>query len=689
MRVLEKETMMKRKDFTKSCSSLGGIHNMGQYLKHKKKFNMFVLVLVLCLQQLMFPGSLVKAEQITSNMDMVLVLDASKSMNKTDPERLSTEAMKMFIDMGHVSGDKIGMVAYSDSIVKEANLADIKDTDDKQNLKNMLSSMQLGNWTDIGLGLKRAVEMLDSGHDNTHKPLIVLLSDGKNDPSRDKAASESDLNSALALAKSKNYPVYTIGLNADGTVDKAQLEKIAKDTNAKTFVTNTANDLPKILQSIFADNSKLKVISGGTVQANGDYQDVKVSIPDSNVVEANISMLSQNPVEVKIYDPSSKEVAVNSGNVYFSSSKKYSMVKIINPAKGDWLLKVKGVAGDKIDISLVFNYDLQVTMNLEPNNNLHKNDKVKISSFVMSDKDKLQDSELYKSSKAVLLVKDLNSNETKEVALESKDLSFEGEYTIPGNSKYELKVKVEGPGFYRESEAITIGGDNRPPVVSNKLEDMKISTKSSKEIDLNSVFTDPDKDTLNYTVSSDKNIAAGTINGSKLILSPVKKGTTEIAVTADDGKGGTVSQTFQLKVTSILPLILIIAAVLLFIIAIVVLKVLTGGPNLVGEIKVQVEDETAGISKSPQFRRLGTFGKKASVHNLMQLDPKYNETEKIVLSAGKDDTLIVKNGSPCTIKDSYGRIVNASKGITLKHNERIKIYLTKCSESIEIQFYNS
>ena len=65
---------------------------------------------------------------------------------------------------------------------------------DKTALKNTLTSLELGDWTDIGLGLNRA---------------------------------------AINEAKAQNFPVYNIGLNADGTVDENQLKLISSETNGE------------------------------------------------------------------------------------------------------------------------------------------------------------------------------------------------------------------------------------------------------------------------------------------------------------------------------------------------------------------------------------------------------------------------------------------------------------------------
>jgi hypothetical protein len=220
-------------------------------------------------------------------------------MKESDPEEIRIEAIKMFLDMSEDSGNKFGLVAYSDNIAREHSLDAVNSKADKENIKNMTSGIQLGQKTDTGLGLKEAVSLMNNGHESGHRPVIILLSDGKNDPERSKADSEKDLNSAIETAKSKGYRIYTIGLNYDGTVDKAQLSNISESTGGKSYITNTAADLPKILTDIYADNSKVKVQDGGQVTANGAFQDVKISIPNSDVAEANPWKLNFWIIKVK------------------------------------------------------------------------------------------------------------------------------------------------------------------------------------------------------------------------------------------------------------------------------------------------------------------------------------------------------------------------------------------------------
>lgn len=404
---------------------------------------------------------LVNAESsnTSSNLDVVFVLDSSGSMKESDPEEIRTEAIKMFLDMSQVQGNKFALVAYSDNVVREHNLDTINSNDDKERIKNMALNIPLGQKTDTGSGILEAVNLMNSGHDKNHKPVIILLSDGKNDPQRKTEDSLKDLKSAISTCKDKGYPVYTIGLNYDGTVDKTQLQEMSNETKGKNYITSTAADLPKILTDIYADNSKLKVQDGGTVIANGEYQDLKVKIPNSNVMEANISMISDSKVEVKLLDPKGTEVNIPSPNAVFTTSKKYSMLKIIKPTEGDWTVKIKGLSGSNIKVNYIFNYDLQLEANFTPAS--PKNgDKLKVEAYLASNGQKITDKSLYTNMKGNLIVKNMKDNSVKEVALDYTEGVFKGEYSIPDKGKYELKVRVDGNSLYRESTPLLVGNDN-------------------------------------------------------------------------------------------------------------------------------------------------------------------------------------------------------------------------------------
>lgn len=187
---------------------------------------------------------------------------------------------------------------------------------DKSSLKDFIDQLGRGPYTDVSVGVGEAINILNHGADPAHSPMIVLLADGNNDfnktKGRTQAQSDADLAKSVKEAQDQGIPVYTIGLNADGKLNKDALADLAKQTGGKSFITDTPDDLPQILSEIFADHAKLNVVKLPSVTGNGSYQEVTVNVPNDSVLEANISIMSSKPVEVQLTDPSGQAVDLNS-----------------------------------------------------------------------------------------------------------------------------------------------------------------------------------------------------------------------------------------------------------------------------------------------------------------------------------------------------------------------------------------
>lgn len=429
-----------------------------------------VLLAIILLLQPVVPSPAFAASNTEQKIDAVLTVDVSNSMNDSDRNKVSFEAMKMFVDMTSVQGDKIGIVSYTDKIVREKALLKINSPQDKQDLKSFIDQLTLGPNTDIAVGVDEAVKVLESGRETGHYPMIVLLADGNNFLAGTRTQEQSDqvLQDSVKRAKQAGIPIYTIGLNADGSLNKSVLENIAKETGGKTFVTSTADNLPQILSEIFASHLKLKVIPLNSITGNGQYQDVTVSVPNASVLEANISLMSDQPVEAKLIDPSGKERALPSDGIVFTKSKAYSLIKINKPAQGDWKLQIKGIDKDKIDINLVFNYDLQLVM--DPLNPTYKpGDKVAVKARLESGGQPASGTDLYKNIKSTLSITDKDTNKTQEIPVTNTGQSFEGSFTIAEAHEYEVKLRAEESSFFRETEPVTINakqagaGTTTPP----------------------------------------------------------------------------------------------------------------------------------------------------------------------------------------------------------------------------------
>ena len=522
----------------------------------------------------------------TSRIEGMLVVDVSNSMKSSDPNNISSEAMKMFIDMASLNGDKVGAIAYADEVMREKALVKIRSEQEKQDLKDFIDSVGKYTYTDLSTGVKEAVKVLDSSHEKDYFPLIVLLADGNNelDPKKPKTAAMAadDLKKAVSEAKAKGYPIYTIGLNANGKLNKDVLANVAESTNGKFFEATSADKLPGILSEIFANHLKLKIVPVDQLVGNGDFQDITIPVPNENVLEANISLISSQPVEVKLIDPSGKELAIPSDQVLLSRSKTYSMVKLMKPVQGDWTLKVKGVPQDKIDINLVFNYDLQLKLSPLAKQSYKAGETVQVRAIFEDNGTAIPDKEIYKSMKATVYVKDLDKGNTEEFVLNADAQGFTGQFKLGKSTGYEVVVKAEDNSFFRETQPEKI-------VVQNSAAAPVAAKPSSTE----------DEKPFPWLY-----VAAGVVGA------------------------------------------LLLAALAYIVLS----KFKQASRGFSGQMIVEIKDEDTGERISPQFKKLKGFKGKFRLHQLLSLSPEFTETEQIIFKPASGDALLIVNHSDCTIE---------------------------------------
>ncbi|WP_339253812.1 vWA domain-containing protein [Paenibacillus sp. FSL P2-0136] len=584
-----------------------------------------VLLMILCITVSPYAASRASAASAApSHIDAVLLIDVSNSMNNSDKNKIANEAMKMFIDMLSTQGDKVGIVAYTDKVQREKALLGIKSAGDKEDLKNFIDGLSRGPYTDLAVGMKEAVKVLENGSDPGHEPMIVMLADGNNDlneaSGRMQSDSDKELKAAVEAAKQKGYPVYTIGLNADGKLNKNILAGLSSETGGKAFTTNSADDLPQILSEIFASHLKLKVVPVPSITANGDYQEVTVNVPNGSVLEANISIMSSKPVTAKLSNPAGKEVAIPSDKVLLSKSSSYTLIKLLSPEEGDWKLQVKGVPKDKIDINLVFNYDLELKLDALPSKSYGKGDTVDISSHLFSNGTEVTESSLYQDMKAVLLATDKDTGQVQEIPLDNSGAEFKGAFEIKDNHEYELKVRAEESSFYRESDVLTI------------------------------------------------NAKTGTV-----ATTPPSAGTPAGEEPAEEKTSNT--------------LYYIIGGIVLLLAAAAAFWLLRSKANrgFVGQMVVEVLDNNTGEKTYPQYKKLSGFRGKFTLHQLLQLAPELKESEKLVFTPGTNDRLLLRSGEGITVERS-GRAADTSRGLEMKSGDRVTVSLQTVDKTISLEY---
>ena len=204
----------------------------------------------------LLPIFTVKASEELIPIDAVLVLDVSRSMITADPDRIANEAMNMFIDMLEAGRDKVGIVAYAGHVTYSRGLTLLCE-EETPHLQNSIKNLEYASWTDHPLGLLEAIRILEETYDfEDRQQMIIFLTDGNLNvnPWGARTTAEAEYDKALAIsqAQERGIPIYSIGLNFDGQLDRRYTEVIAYETGGLAFETSNAEDLPDIINAIFA-----------------------------------------------------------------------------------------------------------------------------------------------------------------------------------------------------------------------------------------------------------------------------------------------------------------------------------------------------------------------------------------------------------------------------------------------------
>lgn len=613
-------------------------------------------------------------------MEVVFVIDTSYSMNDNDKEKISVEVLNMFMDMSESARTQIGYVIYNDQIVASQSLSPINSTEEKSIVKNKLASIHRYGYTDLGLGLKKGHELfLETNTNENKKKLMILLTDGEielgSGSERTYEESENDIAHVINEAKQKKYPIYTVGLNSDNTVNEERLEHIAAETGGATYMTKTADALPDIFNMIFANYSQTELVPIAAITANGQLQEVKVDIPNSHMDEVNVVLLSQHPIsESHLYHHSTDAEIIKSNH--------YVLIKIKDPQKEQFLLKFKGEEGDLVKVNMLSSDRLQAELDFSTDS-MMKDKPVTIESRLLHpDKKKLmEDQEFISALKAELIVIHKDSGRESRFPMKNGKGVFKREHTFSKAGTYETKVSISDGIFYKETPVKTFKLINAPYRSLSPKPMMLYKGDDNTKIDLNDYFIDPDDDKLFYEITSNgegKTVNA-VINDHYLVLSPIKAGSTSVTVAAKNGEGESISTSFTFNVKSYwnsTP-VLVGLLVIIFITTIMTIYFITKRKSAFsGRLKGYFFQTASGNHMPIKYWPLAAFRSKKQItlqELLISLDVNemLPEAERIFFIPGENNILI-KHYTHCSILKDGMRVPKNKKAALINGD---KLYI--------------
>lgn len=490
---------------------------MGSKGKAGKYFTM-VLVCVLVCGFLSF-GSLGagtgSSGQADNRFNVVIVLDASGSMQNTDPEGYRYKAISQFSGLLAEKGNVLGGVVFHNDVVKEQAPILIVDQAGKDSVTVTLESVPAnGGWTNTGAGLERAVDLLEEYGDDSLPSVAIFLSDGNTDMASEELlqASLDQKADAIQRAREQSIQIYSVCLNANGKADVSEMQQISTATGGEFVEVTEAQDLQDVFGTFYNliyGTSTITIIdevfpASGRLESNFD-------VPGIGVEEVNIIIYGSTTKHVLVRPDGGESVAS------CVETDTFSLLKLTDVQPGTWTLITEGVPGDSIKINMIYNTNLTVEISMSTEGNaVEPTEAVLVTARLKGGDVAASSGEQYFGYSAELTITDGYGNFIESVPMALAGDHFEVSRTF-AEGVYYLDAVVTGNYITKGSERIgpltSAAGaadekidDNTPPVPVSEVVEERVYIwpfkGGSYSLDMNTLATDAEDETLQYKIVS-------------------------------------------------------------------------------------------------------------------------------------------------------------------------------------------
>lgn len=351
---------------------------------------LLALALLLCVPAAL--ADTVANSATDTGLDVVIVIDRSGTMLKTDPNSIALAATKMFADRCNSNDNSVAIITYGYNVLYESGFYDLSTSGNVEQLRMAVDACTIQDRnedTNTGLALQRAYETIDqrrSAHPN-HSFAILLLSDGQIDVGDSEAFKNANAKDASGATRSKDelaaiaqqeiansasvgyaaagqcaadgIPIYCLGIYSESkNILGTDMQQWATQTGGDYQITSNINDVFAIVRSMYLamtnNPSPVPVVDG------------RFTIGD-NVLEANIEIVpSIAAAQLVLKNPGGQPVDLTGGDpsVELRQDSQYTMIKLKKPAVGDWMLEFGDGIAHNYDVKVTYNRDLNMMVSL-------------------------------------------------------------------------------------------------------------------------------------------------------------------------------------------------------------------------------------------------------------------------------------------------------------------------------------
>lgn len=271
------------------------------------------------------------------SFDIVLLMDSSGSMRRTDPRSYRKDAAKLFLSLAGKE-DRIGIMSFGDSAAMLMPLTPntVRNRTELFRAVDRISSKEFS--TNILDAVRKGYEELTTS--TKRNRVLIIMSDGRlalGAPEKDEAAF-GELIKLLPKLAAANIRIYTVAFTEES--DSGLLENIARETGGSFHYAKTDRDVHVMFSGIF---EKLK--APDTIPFEGE-----AFVIDLEIREATVVVTKTPGTAVAMQDPNGARhtSARHSPSLQWYSSNVFDMITISEPVPGKWSVKFSTNEGNKV-----------------------------------------------------------------------------------------------------------------------------------------------------------------------------------------------------------------------------------------------------------------------------------------------------------------------------------------------------
>ena len=176
--------------------------------------------------------------------DIVIVMDISDSMNKTDPKRESLKAAEKLLTNMKQS-HRASVISFNDKAAITKSMFPISDKKESLDAREQIKDLQYDGGTNIAAALDTVLREIDDNYMPGRKPMVILFSDGY---------SKLDISKTVRPYHDKEIIINTIGMSKIDKNGAQLLHSIASQTGGSFHDIKKANELTRVFEKIYLEN---------------------------------------------------------------------------------------------------------------------------------------------------------------------------------------------------------------------------------------------------------------------------------------------------------------------------------------------------------------------------------------------------------------------------------------------------